>query len=82
MLDVTVSGSGQLLIDGDPELDANNIFGRINEDVLYNKKNVNLDVGGIVYSTSQIKGREELLTTYGGEYKWGHVIQVGLDLLR
>jgi hypothetical protein len=82
VLDVTVAGSEQLLVDGDPELDSSNIFGRINEDILYNKKNINLDVGGIVYSTSRINGREELLTTYGGEYKWGHVMQVGLDRLR
>jgi hypothetical protein len=81
VLDVTVAGSDQLLIDGDPELDKNNIFGRINEDILYNKKNINLDVGGIVYSTTRMNGKDELLTTYGREYKWGHVIQVGLDRL-
>ena len=82
MLDVTTSGSDQILVDGDPDLTTVNLFGRINEDILLSKKNIGLDVGGIIYTTDKIKGSVELLTSYGREYKWGHVMQVGLDRLR
>ena len=82
VLDVTTAGSDQILVDGDPCLSTVNQFGLMNEDILLSKRNIGLDVGGIIYTKNKIKEREELLTSYGGEYKWGHVMQVGLDRLR
>jgi hypothetical protein len=64
VFDVTTTGSDQLLVDADPELTSVNQFGCINEDILFSKKNIGIDLGGIIYTTGKIKGGKELLTTY------------------
>ena len=81
VLDATIAGEEECLIDGDSGLSNQAFFGRINEDILYGKLNTGIDVGGIIYTTNPVDERCELLTDYGDKYKWGHVIEIGFARL-
>jgi len=81
-LDVSVTGQVNRLVDGSPEHGEITLFGRINEDIHYNKLNVGMDIAGIMYTTSRIRLGQELLTTYGDRYRWDHVVQIGLDRIQ
>jgi hypothetical protein len=78
-LEVSVTGHRKRIIDGDPVYGGIALYGRINEDIHYGRVNTEFDVGGIVYTTSDTIEGYELLTTYGSDYVWDHVIQVRLD---
>jgi hypothetical protein len=80
-LDVSVKGHEIMLVDGDPRHGEVTLFGRLNEDIHVERKNTVFDIAGIVYTESEVEEGAELLTTYGGMYKWGHVIQEGYDRL-
>jgi len=82
VLDVSVTGHRSLLVDGDPSYGEVTLLGRINEDIHVNRKNVEFDVAGITYTEDGIRDGEELLTTYGDKYRWGHVVQIGYDRLK
>ncbi len=51
VLDVTQTGAPKTMVDAENHLEGIGILGRINEDIHYNRRNTELDVGGIVYTT-------------------------------
>ena len=82
VLDATVLGDDIKWIDGDPDLGDIAMFGRINEDIHGGVINVEIDVSGIIYTVEEIGKKTEVLTTYGDNYNWNHVIGVGLSRLK
>ena len=82
VMDVSVAGGPKTWVDGDPSLGPIATLGLINEDIHNEVINAEIDVAGIIYATEEIKDCREVLTTYGNQYDWRPVVQIGYDRLK